>query len=169
MFLCSVWRLSRILVLSLACFITFLCLYSAAKTTASMYYLLYALPTISTWKQWTNFNLRFEYQMYANWIRIRILKLKFENSNFVLHPYSQFYLHIPRLFSNGMNHASKPLMLRACLMWVSFRWIINIRSGPVSSVPLVINEWIAVTTLLKHFINQGNRLSLGCSRRPKLW
>jgi len=23
--------------------------------------------------------------------------------------------------------------------------------------------------LLKHFINQGNRLSLGCSRRPKLW
>jgi len=34
-----------------------------------------------------NFNLSFEYRMYAN--RIRILKSKFENSNFVSHPYME--------------------------------------------------------------------------------
>jgi len=33
-----------------------------------------------------NFNLSFEYRMYADRIRIRILKSKFENSNFVSYP-----------------------------------------------------------------------------------
>jgi len=41
-----------------------------------------------------NFNLSFEYQMYANRIRIRILKSKFENSNFVSHPYFEFSIHL---------------------------------------------------------------------------
>ena len=38
-----------------------------------------------------NFNLSFEYRMYANRIRTRILKSKFENSNFVSHPYVLCY------------------------------------------------------------------------------
>ena len=42
-------------------------------------------------RRYLNFNLSFEYRMYANRIRIRILKSKFENLNLVLHPYS----HLP--------------------------------------------------------------------------
>ena len=38
-----------------------------------------------------NFNLSFEYRMYANRIRIRILKSKFKNSNFVSHPQLKWY------------------------------------------------------------------------------
>jgi len=58
--------------------------YFIALASTTMYYLLCALPIIATWQQWTNFNLRFEYWTYA--IQIRILKLKFENSNVVDRP-----------------------------------------------------------------------------------
>ena len=81
MWWCSILGPGCILLLLVACFITF-CVRRALqqKTATSMYYLLYALPIFAKWKWWTNFNLRFKYRTYA----IRILKPKFENSNFRL-------------------------------------------------------------------------------------
>jgi len=53
---------------------------NATKTTTTMYYLLYALPIITTWKWWTNFNQWFECQMHANWICIIKPKFKIRTS-----------------------------------------------------------------------------------------
>ena len=56
-----------------------------------------------------NFNLSIEYRMYANRIRIQILKLKFENSNFVSHPYMKHHDISISSLGYDMNPRNHPL------------------------------------------------------------
>jgi len=78
MWWCSILGPGRILLLLIACFITFYVRRALRrKTTAtSMYYLLYELLFFTNWKYLTNFNLRFEYRMYAKRIWIWIFETK---------------------------------------------------------------------------------------------
>jgi len=91
---------------------------NAKKTTTTMYYLLNALPIITRWKQWTTFDLRSEYQTYAN--RIQTVKPKFENSNSCNIPCCNIYQS--RQSQQRCQHFISVSLLKTCIkekMWIS--------------------------------------------------